>query len=414
VIFYCAVDAAQIFRIITMSNNFFNDPDFGKIRIHDSSSMLSHNTNLDNRYCKALYRRLEVSVDGRCWLCCPMWLPYPIGNLNENTLEEIWNGPLAQTIRAQMFTNNWDRCIKSVCPDIVSDSLWHQDDVLRGGKAADGSTAIKNKLYDWEITGVENKSLTPYKWPVEILLGTDESCNLFCPSCRKAKIMHTSGSEYERRRELTQRVLDGVLEIDPEQEVKLIITGSGDPFGSKVFREALLEMDGRNNPNLQIHFQTNGVMLTPKTWNNLYKLHDNISNIQISFDAATAETYETKTRIGGHWDTLLKNCDYLDANAPERARISYDFVVQAANYREMPAYIELIKNRYPNAVGINFSLVLDWRTWTPEEYSQQAIWKPSHPQHSEFLEVLKDPAFVSDRRIVMGNMKVYHQYANRF
>ena len=396
-----------------MSNNFFNDPEFGLIRKHDNNSMLSNNTNLNDRYCKALYRRLEVSVDGRCWLCCPMWLPYPIGNLNNNTLEEIWNGPLAQKIRAQMFTNEWNRCLTGVCPDIVSDSLWHQADVLRNGYDEDGNRAFNNKLYKWEIEGVRDKSLTPYKWPVEILLGTDESCNLSCPSCRKSKVMHTSGPEYEQRRNLTKRVLDDILKIDTDQEVKLIITGSGDPFGSKIFREALLEMDGRNNPNLQIHFQTNGVMLTPKTWNNLYKIHNNISNIQISFDAATSDTYENKTRRGGHWDVLLENCDYLDANAPERARISYDFVVQTANYKEMPAYIEIIKSRYPNAVGINFSLILDWRTWSPEEYAQHAIWKVSHPEHQQFLEVLRDPIFTSSHKIDLGNMKVYHQYANR-
>ena len=47
------------------------------------------------------------------------------------------------------------------------------------------------------------------------------------------------------------------------------ITGSGDPWGSKIFREKLWDLDLREYPNIAINFKTNGVMLTEKTWNKM-------------------------------------------------------------------------------------------------------------------------------------------------
>jgi hypothetical protein len=50
------------------------------------------------------------------------------------------------------------------------------------------------------------------------------------------------------------------------------VTGSGDPFGSKIFRDLLFGIDGSKYPNVKINLQTNGVMFTPKYWKNMKKI----------------------------------------------------------------------------------------------------------------------------------------------
>ena len=52
-------------------------------------------------------------------------------------------------------------------------------------------------------------------------------------------------------------------------------------------------------------------MFTPKYWAKMSKLHGNIGEVIVSFDAATSATY-AYTRRGGNWEQLVKNMRFLD------------------------------------------------------------------------------------------------------
>ena len=78
-------------------------------------------------------------------------------------------------------------CQQKICPMIVDDKLPNKSDI-----------ADMPYINKWEIEGVKNKSLTPYPYPVDIMFGTDKSCNLKCPSCRMDKIQLIEGFEYEK------------------------------------------------------------------------------------------------------------------------------------------------------------------------------------------------------------------------
>ena len=132
----------------------------------------------------------------------------------------------------------------------------------------------------------------------------DQSCNLSCPSCRLETISHVKGGAYDQAKGLHDKLVATYLTEPSDQAFTLSITGSGDPFGSRVFREFLCDFDGANFPNMRINLQTNGVMFTPKQWQRLHKLHGKIKCVIVSFDAATEPTYNI-TRRGGRWNLLL-------------------------------------------------------------------------------------------------------------
>ena len=360
--------------------------------------------NISSKYCRQFYTRFEVGKTGLCWMCCPSWLPNVIGNLNDQTVKEIWNGDAAQKLRNQMFDNEWLDCKRDKCPMIISDSLPEKTDMLNAVPNEYNPHPISRMVYDWEIEAVKNKNLISYPYPVSILFGTDESCNLQCPSCRTSKIQFIEGPEYEKRKFLTDKLVKELLEIDPSIKLEFWITGSGDPFGSKIYREMLQNINGKAYPNLSINLQTNGNMFTPKMYKKISNIHDNLRNCQISFDAGTKDTYENKTRIGGNWDLLLKNCDFLNtvANDNKLFHLSFDFVIQTKNYKEIIPFIELTKSRYPNVIGVDFSLISNWSTWPIKEFEQQCVWKPEHPEYNELLKILRDPIFYDDL-VHLGN-----------
>lgn len=371
-----------------------NHPLFGNVWIKDTHGLDFKTPKLNGKYCSKLFTWLEVDMHGRCWMCCPSWLPYPIGNVLENTIQEIWNGEKAQELRKQIFTGKWDYCQTAFCPMIQGDHLEDIDSILKG-----------DRLMAHERHALETKSLTTSELPTYINFSNDESCNLKCPSCRTTKLLYTSGPLYDKRKAINDKLVEAFLTTPTDRDFGIFVTGSGDPWASKIYRDMLYNINGEDFPNLKISMQTNGVMYTPKLWERIHRIHKNLADCRISFDAATKETYEGKTRLNGDWDLLLSNCEFLDKKRVEfpRFRIFYDFVVQHDNYKEMKAYIELIDSKFPNHEEICFSMVSDWGTWDPETYNQKCIWKADHPEHQEFLDCLKDPIF--DRPdIRLGNL----------
>ena len=384
------------------------DPIFGDIWIKDTEGMIDGQKDLAGRYCDKLWTWFEVDMWGKCWMCCPSWLPYSIGNILEDDIKEMWNGPKAQALRQQVFDGTWQYCQHNFCPLIASDKL----PSLKAAKAnarSDIDRSLAHTNFNYISDHGEELSIIANELPTRINFSNDESCNLKCPSCRPDKILLTEGKLYDTRKLINDKTVEAFLTEPTDRYFSIHVTGSGDPFASKIYRDMLYNLDGSKFPNLDINLQTNGVMFTPKMWNKLHKIHNQLRACRISFDAGTKDTYENKTRLGGNWDLLLRNCDFLNdrQNDYNKFYIHYDFVVQATNYKEMPTYIDLILNRYNNAVTINFSLVTDWGTWSPEDYKNQCIWKDSHPEHNDFLNVLKHELF-NHEKVELGSMKPYH------
>ncbi len=374
------------------------DQDFGRVWIKDSEGTLAQQKDLRGRYCDKPFVWLEVDMFGRMWMCCPSWLPYSIGNILYEDIDQVWNNEKSQKLREQVFNGKWNYCSHVQCPRIQGDTLPTLDQIEQESVFA----------YPQEIEAVKNRSTIVNDLPKHINFSNDESCNLECPSCRIGKILFTEGDDYDRRKRINDRLVANFLTEPTDRQFQINVTGSGDPFASKIYRDMLTNIDGSDFPNLQINLQTNGVMFTPKMWNKIERIHDNLGIVQISFDAGYKNTYENTTRIGGKWDMLLSNCDFLNERSKEhkRMKISYDFVVQADNYHEMPRFVNLIRSRYDNADAVRFNLVVDWGTWDKETYTQKCIWKTSHPEHEKFIDVLRDP--VLDHPLVaLGNVKPY-------
>ena len=85
-----------------------------------------------------------------------------------------------------------------------------------------------------------------------------------------------------------------------------------------------------------------------------------------------------------------------------------DFVVQKTNYKDMSGFVELGKRFEVDQCY--FSLVSDWGTWTVEEYEKHAIWKQTHEEFNDFMDVMKDPIF-DDPIVNLGNVTEYRSNA---
>jgi hypothetical protein len=78
--------------------------------------------------------------------------------------------------------------------------------------------------------------------------------------------------------------------------------------------------------------------------------------------------------------------------------------VQALNFEEMPAFVQLGESFGVDQV--QFNMIRNWGTYSPEAFEEQFIGSKSHHAHAALLEVLKSPelrkSFVSS-----GNLASY-------
>lgn len=320
---------------------------------------------------------------GEVYVCCPAWLDTPIGNLRYQSVKEIWNSQKAREIRHSIHDGSFKYCNRSRCPFLQM--------VLKPVERIEDVT-------DVELKASIEKQLTvlPYG-PREINCSYDRSCNLSCPSCRTEVII-------ERKKKKHIMEVQNKICKEALKDAQLIyITGSGDPFGSPFFRKWLQTMKKRDMPRLErLHIHTNAQLWTPKMWKTIPgEIQQIVKTAEISIDAASSETY-SKNRRGGSFERLLENLKFISTlhESIPMDWVGISMVVQENNFREMPDFVRLSK-RF--GFGVYFSKLVDWGTFTKDEFTHRAVHLPSHPRYKEFIALLKDKIF-NDPLVCLGNL----------
>lgn len=334
---------------------------------------------LTDRFCRVPFESIETAPGGDVHFCCPAWLPVPIGNLNKDTHEQIWNSPTAEAIRQSIHDGSYRYCSRVHCAHISTNSLPKKDQLKP----------------EHLRTAAHRKETRLVARPRKLVLAHDRSCTLSCPSCR-TKVIMASKSEQAR----LNRMADDVLVPLARDAQRVRVTSSGDPFGSGHFRHVMKELDRQRYPRLVLEIQTNGVLFDEAAWRE-FDLGGRLGLVAISLDASKQETYAI-VRRGGDFNRLLENLDFLAGRrkAGEISLMRLDFVVQGVNFQEMPDMLA-IAARY-SFDGIKFQMIRNWHTYSSAEFAEQDIGSRYHPRYAEFLNVLRHPLLASDRVELWG------------
>lgn len=327
-----------------------------------------HHNKFSEYFCPLPFEFAQIDPLGQMYLCCPQTLPTAVGTLTETDLMDAWNSEKARDVRASILDGSFRHCSESTCGVLQSRNL---------PKKAAVTNPQHRHIIDNNITRLDNGPLT-------INMSYDRSCNLSCPSCRKNMIV-LKGKSRERAEVIHHRVINSPL----NNAERLIITGSGDPFGSRLFFSFLKDFDPATAPQLKISLSSNGLLFTQKTWEAI--CNTAIDRVDISVDAASPATYLLNR--GGDYGTLVKNLQFIGGLRASGKLQSFElhFVVQANNFREMKSFVQL--GLEVHADHICFKQLVNWGTYSEQEYLQRAVQLPSHPQHEEFISVLADDIF---------------------
>jgi MoaA/NifB/PqqE/SkfB family radical SAM enzyme len=334
---------------------------------------------LKGHICTRPFEWLEIHPGGQTFLCCPSWLKTSLGNILSSPLEKIWNGPEAVAIRKSILNGSFHYCKKSRCPKLMTRTA----PVLLPGMVPD----------DVVMEAIAEGRTTLHYRPKTLNLCFDPSCNLACPSCRSTPST-LSGEENEKI-----ALLCRIISEDTGREAQnLTLSGTGDPFASSPFRSLLQGFRASDFPLLKtIHLHTNGQLWDEKMWSTMREIHPYVKSAEISVDAATPGTYAANR--GGDFVRLLRNLEFI-SRLPIDLKIS--MVVQANNFREMPAFAAIGQKL---GFSVYFGRLVNWGTFTREEFQTRAVHQPGHPEHALFLEILLKVADMP--RVDLGNLRLH-------
>lgn len=340
---------------------------------------------LKDRFCAMPFTFLSTGWQGDAFVCsCPAWLPYKVGNIATAASEEaLWNSSEAKEIRASILDGSFRYCSRTLCEYINSRKLPLRAEITEPGLAA-------------QIRENNPVATAPAR---VVELNHDNSCNLACPSCRP-EIRMAKPAEFDRYNQAIPRTILPLLKNVSDY---VYISGGGEAFASRHYRELLAQLNKEDFPNLKIFLITNALLLNPRMWEKFQNLNGMFLRVAASIDAATKVTYE-RVRRPGKWEDLLVGMDFLAAMRAggQIPDLGMNFVVQQENFRELPEFIA-----WGNHWGAdNFWLqrMANYGSFTAAEFQSKDVCRPDHPDHEEFLEVLRDPLF-QDPRIHAGMLQ---------
>ena len=185
----------------------------------ESKDTLNKEKDLSGRFCSKPFDYFEAQDlgDGKVFVCCPTWLNLVVGKLTTQSVSEAFNSKINQEIRKSILDGSYKYCNKKLCPVIQNDSL---------PKTSEITDPRLRKIID----NKQIRDLTPLTYN----LCYDPSCNLACPSCRINKIYITEGPIHKRKMLIQHKIINEAFGEPHNREVFINVTGSGDPFGSKI------------------------------------------------------------------------------------------------------------------------------------------------------------------------------------
>jgi MoaA/NifB/PqqE/SkfB family radical SAM enzyme len=292
------------------------------VQIQDKEAAMSGP--FEGKFCNSPFEYCYIDQTGDVFVCCPSAVPVVIGNLLSSDWEQVWNSETARMVRRTILEGSFAQCRAEHCP------------YLELGMRITPRGEVPDPYYR-ELMATRNTRVN--RGPKEVNIAYDATCNLSCPYCRE-EVFGAKGTAAGKAQTLHDKIWSGPL-LDCEI---LTMAGNGDAFASRFYRDALRNFDAAKYPKMKIQVVTNGLLLTPAMWESVEAAHGAIRWINVSINAASPESFARNQR-GGDFQTLLTNLEHLRAVRQSGVLpwLTFSFIVQTNNYREMPEFVHLGK-----------------------------------------------------------------------
>ncbi len=333
-------------------------------------------TNCFDLTCDTMLNHLEILTAGRAYCCCTTFMKFHIGSIEQNTVKEIWNSPIHKIMCLSAVNKTYTFCKKDMCPLFI-------------GKRGDKDEIDLKGSYSSMCENPQNG-----------VVGFDSTCNLRCETCRNELYVAT-GEELK----VNQKYVDIVKKEFLPNLKFLVLAGDGEVFASQTYKDIYTSPEAEK---LQwIRLLSNGMLFNEKNWEELSRNKQAKIMLTASIDAATKETYEA-IRRNGNFDILKRNMEFA-SKLRKTGELSYfriNFVVQKRNYREMTDFVKWGIDL--NADEVFFTKILNWGTYTQEEFKEVSMMEEDGITPKPELEKILNDPIMKNKIVDLGTIRYAH------
>jgi MoaA/NifB/PqqE/SkfB family radical SAM enzyme len=277
--------------------------------------------------CYAPHTNIFFGMNGQARACCWNWAQ-PIGNVQTDTMDEIWAGAKAALLRRKLEADDF------------SAGCFFCD-----RQTADGWTerAVMRTFDQFPVAAADPQ------WPQRMEFSISNSCNLECVMCTG-----TFSSAIRAHREklppaqclYSREFIDSLKKYLPHLKRAKFL--GGEPFLITEYYH-IWDMMVEVAPHVPCHITTNGTLLTRRVEHYMEKLNFAFA---VSLDGATKKTVES-IRVNADFDVQMANLKRFKEYTSERKTdLSITFCFMRQNWHEFGAFC-LLADEWDCNVGIN-------------------------------------------------------------
>ena len=319
----------------------------------DKSSWMTH-------HCVVPIESISIDINGDVYLCsCSDWLPKIVCNiLNFENKEDFLKILNDNKIKESILDRSHRYCIGTRCP-------------------------ILQNAYD--------KKPTPFIDLEEILktkltilhLNLDDSCNLYCPTCRNSLILNKNNIVSQNK---LKKILDKIDEFlfKPQIIEKIFGVGNGEFLASKLLTDWFIE---KSKLDINFLLQTNGTLIY-KNKDKIADILKKMKSINVSIDASNEEIYN-KVRLNGKWNDLISGLNFLlEEKNKNSFLLRFNFTISNKNFNDILNFIDFAK-RF-NVDEIYFSRVRRWSHINDSTWQEMNVFDSNHPENNKLLQIISN------------------------
>lgn len=291
------------------------------------------------------------------------WSNYFIGNLVDNSIEEIWNGDLAQKFRESMLDGSYRFCNPSKCPYCANEKL-------------------EEIMTDYIVPD----------YPEYCSLSYQLQCNYKCKFCREDyyKPCDCERDNYNKIEKEVDKILPHLKTLSSN--------GAGEFFCSDSILKVLSNANLKDK--IKIIIESNGSMFNRENWKKIERLGKHNLSVAITVHSFEQDTYQYLSGTDLPVSQVIDNLMFISKlrNAGIINEFEIATVVCERNFREMPDFVKKCLDTFSmDTIRLRFFEpygVMDVNTeWFYD------IRNSYHPYHSEFEKVMNHP--------ILKNKKVW-------
>lgn len=285
-----------------------------------------------------------------------------IGNLQDNTVYEVYHSEEAEKIRNRLTCGDYSLCKVDACPYLAMNEL-------------------EKHMLEYEDTP---------KYPTELYLGFERVCNYACTSCGIHKCMLEEKNEnleayYAKIEERVQPLLPHLKKISAN--------GCGELFCSKHTLNILANWKPLAAPEeVEVFLESNGSLFDEQHWKQIENLGKYNLQVAISVMSFDESIYRYLSGTSLPISKVESNLKFI-RSLREKGIINFfeiATVVQEQNFRTMPDFVKKCIEEY-NPDYIRLRPYESWGAQSEEEAWLTDIRNPEHPYYGEYKKVMADP-----------------------